>query len=65
MTITVEAFDGKDYSEPATVQVNVLPAGALPVAVATVSPNPSKMSVRGNNAALSVTCRDSHSEHPR
>lgn len=52
MTVTVEAYDGKDFSEPATIQVNVLPLGSLPAAVATVSPNPSKKSIRGGNAAL-------------
>ena len=36
-TFEVQAFDGKDYSEPVQVTVNVLPAGALPVAVPTVT----------------------------
>ena len=52
LTFTVEAYDGKDFSEPVTIQVNVLPLGSLPAAVATVGPNPSKKSIRGGNAAL-------------
>ncbi len=36
----VQAFDGKDFSEPVQVTVNVVAPGTLPVAVPTVTPNP-------------------------
>lgn len=47
LTFEVSAFDGKDYSEPFVVTVNVLGAGSLPVAVPTVSPNPAPVAKRG------------------
>ena len=47
LTFEVSAFDGKDYSEPFVVTVNVLAAGSLPVAVPTVSPNPAPVAKRG------------------
>jgi hypothetical protein len=42
----VQAYDGKDFSEPVQVTVNVVAAGLLPVAVPTVSPNPAPVANR-------------------
>ena len=50
----VQAYDGKDYSEPVQIMVNVAAAGALPVAVPTVSPNPAPVANRAAAAGAPV-----------
>jgi len=42
----VVAFDGKDYSEPLQIIVNVAAPGTIPVAIPTVKPNPAPVANR-------------------
>jgi hypothetical protein len=46
LQFTVQAFDGKDYSQPCQVTVNVVAPGVLPVAKPVVNPNPAVKATR-------------------
>ena len=65
----VQAYDGKDFSEPVQVTVNVVGAGLLPVAVPTVTPNPAPVANRNavpnpNNPMKGVIILDGTKSKP-
>ena len=66
MVFEVQAYNGQDYSTPVQVTVNVLPQGALPVAVPTVSQPVVKVADRekDKNNPLKVVILDGSKSTP-